>query len=377
MTAKILGGKGPAYDEKYWRARAPQTMIRRIVRNRIPAFMVGGEFDIFQHGEPLNYAELQNGWRHRGVTRPMRAHQKVTGRYQLIDGPWEHLNGSSVGVDRLELEWFDTWLKHEHTGMAHTKTPLHYYDLGTGKFRETTTYPFTGARPHRLYLAAGNGLRRHKPKHAGTDSIAWSPSGNPCGRPIDQWEMGGVSIPSHTAGLMAACADDDSTTSTGPNVVHYTTKPFRHARTLAGPIAARLYASATTTETQWVAEVELVTRSGASYPLSEGALLGSLRKVAKRRSWRSHGVTVLPYHRYTRASRHAVKPGKVTRYDIEIFPTLVTIPKGDSLRLTVSTSDTPHLTPLPSELPKLTGGTYSVAHSRHKPSALVVELRKH
>ena len=68
----------------------------------------------------------------------------TTGRYQLIDGPWEHLNGSSVDVDPLELEWFDTWLKHEHTGMAQTPTPLHYYDLGTGKFRETTTYPFTG-----------------------------------------------------------------------------------------------------------------------------------------------------------------------------------------------------------------------------------------
>jgi putative CocE/NonD family hydrolase len=375
-TAKILSDGPEAYDEKYWKARAPQTMIRRIVRNRIPAFMVGGEFDIFQHGEPLDFAELQNGWAHRSVTAAMRPHQRVTGRYQLIDGPWEHLNGSSVGVDPLELEWFDTWLKHEHTGMAATKTPLHYYDLGSGKFRETSTYPFTGATPHRLYLGGGKTLSAHKPAKPGSNTIIWSPSGSPCGRPIDQWVMGGISIPSHIAGLMAPCADNDSASQVGPQTVSFTTKPFTHARTLAGPIAARLYATATTTETQWVAEVEMVTRSGASYPLTEGALLGSLRAVNAKRSWRSHGVTVLPYHPYTQASQRAVKKGKLTRYDIEIFPTLATIPKGDSLRVTLSTADTPHLVPVPKQLVKLVGGIYKIEHSRKAPSALIVEFRK-
>lgn len=375
-TANILSDGPEAYDENYWRARAPQTMIHRIVSNRIPAFMVGGEFDIFQHGEPLDFAELQNGWDHRSVTAAMKPRQHVTGRYQLIDGPWEHLNGSSVGVDQLELEWFDTWLKHEHTGMAQTKTPLHYYDLGTGRFHETTSYPFTGATPHALYLGSGNTLSAAKPSKPGSDTIAWSQSGNPCGRPIDQWSMGGISIPSHSAGLMAPCADDNTTTSASPDTVSYTTKPFANARTLAGPIAARLYATATTTETQWVAEVDMVTPSGASYPLTEGALLGSLRAVDGARSWRSHGLTVLPYHPYTRASQHAVKAGKLTRYDIEIFPTLATVPKGDSLRVTLSTTDTPHLTPLPGQLPQLAGGVYDIEHSRKAPSALIVEFRR-
>ena len=87
----------------------------------------------------LNYAELQNAWAGRSVTAPMQPGQRTTGRYQLIVGPWEHLNGSSVDVDPLELEWFDTWLKHERTGMAQTPTPLHYYDLGSGQFDETAT----------------------------------------------------------------------------------------------------------------------------------------------------------------------------------------------------------------------------------------------
>ncbi|HWC36767.1 MAG TPA: CocE/NonD family hydrolase [Mycobacteriales bacterium] len=375
FTAATLTGAPAAYDEHYWKQRSPQSVLRRIVANHIPAFLVGGEFDIFQHGEPINYAELQNAWAGRGVTAPMRPGQQVTGRYQLIDGPWEHLNGSAVDVDYLELEWFDTWLKGEHTGMANTPTPLHYYDLGTGRFDETTTYPFSHTRPTRFYLAPGQALRT-KPAGSGHTTLAWLPAGSPCGRPIDQWSMGGVSIPSHMAGLMAPCADDDTASKLGPGQVSFTSAPFRSAEAIAGPISATVYASATTTNTQWVATVDDVTPSGSSYPLTEGALLGSLRAVDRGRSWTSHGVLLLPYHSYTLAAAKHVVPGRVTRYDIEIFPTLATIAKGDRLRLTLSTSDTPHLTPLPGQLPDLIGGVYSLNYGASAPSALNVELRR-
>ncbi|MGN6472852.1 MAG: CocE/NonD family hydrolase [Mycobacteriales bacterium] len=375
FTTATLTGAPAAYDEHYWKQRAPQSVLARIAANHIPAYLVGGEFDIFQHGEPINYAELQNAWAGRGVTKPMGTDQKVTGRYQLIDGPWEHLNGSSVDVDYLELEWFDTWLKHERTGMAQTPTPLHYYDLGTGKFDETTTYPFTDAQPTRFYFGPGQQLST-KAAGIGSTTIAWTPSGSPCARPIDQWSMGGISIPTHMAGLMAPCADDDTQSKLGPGQVSFTSAPFTSAQAIAGPITATVYATATTTNTEWVATVDDVTPGGLSYPLSEGALLGSLRAVDAKRSWSSHGVMLLPYHRYTLASRRPVVPGKVTKYEIEIFPTLATIGRGDRLRVTLATSDTPHLSPLAGQLPGLAGGVYSVKYGGPTPSSLSVELRR-
>jgi putative CocE/NonD family hydrolase len=374
-TANILAGGDESYDQSYWQLRNPQNAIRRIVANHIPAYLLGGEFDIFQRGEPLNYAELQNGWAHRSVTAPMRADQHATGRYQLIDGPWEHLNGSSVDVDLLELEWFDTWLKHERTGMDRTPTPLHYYDLGTGRFDETTTYPFPGARPARLYLGAGGTLTAGAPPRLAVgDSLAWSPSGSPCARPIDQWSMGGISIPAHTADLLAPCADNDQPAQAGPWTISYTSAPFARARTVAGPITATVYASSTTSDAEFVAELEDVTPSGASYPLTEGALLGSFRAVDRGRSWTVRGMTLLPYHAYTRASVQPVTPGAMTKYQIEIFPTLATIAAGDRLRLTIASTDTPHLTPLPGRLSALLGGVYTIAHSTANPSSLTLEL---
>lgn len=374
-TEQVLAGGSEAYDGSYWQARNPQNILQRVVANQIPAYLVGGEFDLFQRGEPINYAELQNAWDHRSPTAPMAPHQQTTGRYQLIDGPWEHLNGSSVVVDPLELEWFDTWLKHEHTGMAQTPTPLHYYDLGSGRFDETTTYPFTGAVPTRFYLGPGGTLTgKRPPRQASSDSIVWSPSGNACARPIDQWSMGGISIPAHTAGLLAPCSDNNQPSQNGPWTISYTSTPFGRPEAVAGPITATIYASSTTPETELVAELEDVTPSGASYPLTEGALLGSLRAVDQRRSWKAGGLTLMPYHPYTKASARPVKAGAVTEYQIEIFPTLVTIAKGDRLRLTLSTVDTPHLTPLPEQLPQLAGGVYTLERSAAAPSSLTLEL---
>jgi putative CocE/NonD family hydrolase len=376
--AQILTGGAEDYDGSYWQARNPQNILARIVANGIPAYLVGGEFDIFQNGEPLNYAELQNAYDGRSVDAPMLPGQRTTGRYQLLDGPWEHINGSSVDVDELELEWFDTWLKGESTGMASTPTPLHYYDLGTGRFDETTAYPFTGATPTRLYFAAGGTLSRAAPTRstAGTDTVAWSPVGAVCGRPVDQWSMGGISIPAHSAGLLAPCADEDNLTQLGPWETTYTTAPFAEPEAVAGPITATIYASATTSETEWVAEVEDVAPDGASYPLTEGALLGSLRAVDTGRSWTSHGLTVYPFHPYTSASAQAVTPGRLTEYQLQIFPTLATIAKGDRLRVTISTTDTPHLTPQPSQLPELAGGIYTIDRAPSAPSSLTVELRR-
>jgi uncharacterized protein len=374
-TQNIVTNGSEAYDGSYWHHRQPSALLHHIVANHIPAYLIGGEFDIFQRGEPMNYAGLQNAFDGRPSLRPMTPRQRVTGRYQLIDGPWEHLNGSSVDVDSLELEWFDTWLKGEHTGMARTKTPLHYYDLGTKKFAETTTYPFTKTTPTRLFF--GNSTLSTTAPTAGTDRLLWSPAGSPCGRPVDQWAMGGISIPTQGADVSAPCVEDDRGGALPGITKSYTTAPLKRAERLAGPISATVYLSATTTDTELVAEVEDVAPGGTSRPLTEGALLGSLRAVNVAKSWRAPGGQyLLPFHNYTKASQHPVVPGAVTRDDIEIFPTFATLAAGHSLRITLSTADTPHLTPNLKQLPNLLGGVYTISRGGSHASSLEIPLQR-
>src|SRR5581483_546205 len=155
----------------------------------------------------------------------------------------------------------------------------------------------------------------------------------------------------------------------------YTTAPFATPRTLAGPIAATIYATASTTETEWVVNVEDVAPNGASKPLTQGALLGSQRALDPARSWTVGGATLIPYHPYTAAAARPVRPGAVTRYDVEVFPTYATIAAGHRIRVTVQTTDFPHLVPTPPELLKLAGGRYAVQRTAAAPSSITLPLR--
>ena len=377
-SVETISGGSTSFEGEYWQDRNPDNILSNVVANGIPAYLVGGEFDLFQRGEPLNYAGLQNAFDGGRPGAPMSPGQPVTGRYQLIDGPWEHLNGSSVDVDILELAWFDRWLKGEETGIDTTPTPLHYYDLGTAQWSETTTYPFTGASPQRLYLGAGS-LATTKPSTAGAkDTLLWNGTGSPCSRPVDQWSMGGLSIPSAAAGITAPCAGNDAPSADDPATsISYTSAPLASPERIAGPLSATLYASATTSDTEWVVGVEDVSPKGTATPLTEGALLGSLRAVDASSSWNTpDGGYLIPYHPYTEGSVEPVVTGQVTRYDVEIFPTFATIPTGDSIRVTISTADSPHLSPTAPDAAKLAGGIYMLQRNASYPSYVELDVQR-
>lgn len=389
-TAEIESGGPAAYNDPggYWASRSPGNVLQTVVDEGIPAFLVGGEFDLFQRGEPLNYAGLQNAFSGRPVTAPMAAGQAVTGRYQLVDGPWAHLVGSGLaGYDVLMLEWFDTWLKGQNTGMDRTPTPLHIYDLGTQTWAERATYPDRSVTPTRLYLGPGASgsatlsvndgtLSTSPPSTSGTDSMVWSPVGSPCSRTVDQWSMGAVSVAEQEATVTSGpCVGNDMTTQAGPWALTYTTQPLTAARTIAGPVAATIYAASTAPDTELVALLQDVAPDGSSFPLTEGALLGQFRALDGSTSWTAaDGQYIKPQHTYSQASVQPVPTGQVTRYDIEIFPTYSTIAPGHRIRLTLASVDSPHLAPIPPQLQGLAGGVYTVQRTTAAPSALELLL---
>ena len=303
LLADVETNGDKAYDQAYWRARRPQSILGRIVRNGVPAFLVGGWFDLFQRGEPLNYSDLQNLSAGRGVGLPMKAGQQPSGRYQLLMGPWYHVTaGEGIDMNRLELAWFDRWLKGQATGIEQTKTPLHLYQLGSGKWLDAARYPFEGATPQTYYLGAGKSLRPTKPgAGGGSDQIVWTGLSSPCGLSTEQWGAGVLQLLLESAGGEDPCAGDDSTTQVGPGAVSYTTAPFGSAQVLAGPIDATLYAKSNRPDTEFVVTIEDVAPDGSSKPLTTGSFLGSFRKLDRARTWFTpDGKPLLPYHAYTR-----------------------------------------------------------------------------
>jgi len=380
-----------AFYGKYWKARTQRSFLKTIVRNHIPAFMVGGWFDLFQRGSPLNYSGLQNAWAGRPVSAPMKPGQKVTGRYQLLDGPWYHLDaGRGFDIFPIQLAWYDHFLKGKDTGITHTKYPLHLYELRSQHWHDAKRYPLSQAPAKSFYFNSGPSgsgapsqndgtLAAKKPSSAsGSDSIVWSPVGSPCSRQSDQWGAGPVALALETGNLPPSpCETDDRTIQVGPGALTYTSAPFAKDRSVAGPIDATVYASSTRPDVELEATIEDVAPDGTSYPLSSGALLGSFRKLNHAKTWFAHnGRPLIPYHPFTKKSKTPVPTGKVTRFDIEVFPTFAEIAKGDRLRVTLTTSDTPHLSPLPADLPNLVGGAYAVQRNKAHASFVNVPLAR-
>ncbi len=376
----VTGGEN-AYDEAYWQERNPGRLLDRIVGNDISVFLVGGWRDLFQRGAPLNYSGLQNAAAGRQAWAPMSLDQPVSGRYQLLMGPWYHNNaGAGIDLNRLELAWFDHWLKGEATGIADTATPFHAYDMGTKRWVGTTRYPFEGAAPTTFYLGDGGTLTARAPTAAaGADPIAFTPISNPCRASTDQWGGGGTaafpgSESAGSEGGQSPCSSGSPlATQAGPGVLQYTSEPLAEPSTIAGPIGVTLFATSNRPETAWIADLEVLDPGGVAQPLTQGALLGSFRALDPVRTWTApDGKPILPYHPSTRAAAQPVVPGEMTRYDIEVFPMFATVPAGHRLRLTLTTADTPHLAPTAPAFLNLLGGLYEVA--RHAGAASFVEI---
>ncbi len=340
-----------AYDGPFYQLRSP---IRNITKVRVPTFIVGGTWDLFQRGEPILFRALKLS----------RAKKK------LMIGPWYHTtagagltadDGSSPvhdtkgtllpSLNNLQLAWFDRWLKGMHNGVDKFPAVETYY-LGAGKWAPDKRYPASRTRYERWYLSAASGSGTSlyagslAPAADGGETqvtIPWIPVNGVCSRSTTQW----------TAGLAALATCENDNQPSELLSATFTTPPFTAPYAISGPIDATIWISSTNTDAQVVATLSDVDASGASSQITAGTLVASLRaltpapcgSIVTDCSIYAKGALIEPWHPYTRASQVALTSGEPTQLEIEIFPTTAVIQPGHSLRLTIGTGDFPHETP--------------------------------
>src|SRR5205807_10471607 len=103
-----------AYDKQFWLDRDHIAQAQATADTRIPALLWDGWIEP-GFGALELWAALENASFGRPPFAPPNPADPVTGRYQLILGDWTHGGGLDQGI---MLEWYDTWLKNENTGMA-------------------------------------------------------------------------------------------------------------------------------------------------------------------------------------------------------------------------------------------------------------------
>jgi predicted acyl esterase len=338
---------GPrSYDNEYWQQRDVQNLMPSIVANGIPALTEAGWNDLFPGGNLGDYVAAQNAYFHRPLTAPITAHEPVTGRYQAIVGPWTHgENVNGVTLQDLRLEWFDTWLRHEPTGMADTRTPLHIFENAAfattaARWVDTAAWP-PDPQTATSYFGAGT-LNTNKPSGNGHDPLSWA-------------------------------------AATTSNALTYTSAPLAGAAVLDGPSDVTIYAASTAPETELSATLNVLGPGGITLKQADGVLLGSQRSLDYSDSWYSEdGVLISPSHPFTQASQQPVTPGLITRYDIALLPNFTLIPAGARIQLVLTTQPPASfhfpVTPTPQQLAHLAGGIYTVERGELGASQLNLPL---
>jgi predicted acyl esterase len=368
LVAEVLAGGDRAYNRAHWQERDASRVAANIVRNGIPALLWTG-WNANESNEGIKlYSLFQNAWLGRPPLGTMLPFQPTTARYQIIVGPGAHGQGLDKGI---MLEWYDTWLKGQRTGLDESRSPMHLYELQTNRWVNTKTYPIV-ANYAPYYLGANGALAKQRPITSGRDSVAWGQPG--------------------VAG----------------STLTYTTQPFSHGATLAGPMSASIYASSSNTNMELIATLYDVAPDGAEAEITSGTLLGSMRALAGTHfgpeplnrlqqliaqllglnpSWYDlDGDLVLPSHPFEEDAY--LTPGKVERMDIELFSMLWSVQPGHALRLVLSTQAPPAVctsalgalakpracvltAPQQATLP---GGVYQIARSFAQASALNLPL---
>ncbi|GAC1574292.1 MAG: CocE/NonD family hydrolase [Candidatus Dormibacteria bacterium] len=339
----VISGGPDAYFGDLAKSQEAGDIATAIVHAGIPALLWSGWADIYALQSEELYAIFQNAYFGRPAYAPIKPGDKTTGRYQLVEGPWGH----GGGIDQnLQLEWFDTWLKDQATGITSTDTPMHLLDETGQQWINAGSVPMTESyTPY--YLGPGGTFSPVVPSAAGTDPIVWA-----------------------------------QPTAAGATLT-YDSPPLAAGATLAGPIGARIYASSSNTNMELIATLFDVAPDGTATKLTHGSVIGSLAAQDPNRAWYDRaGLPTRPYARFDK-DRY-LTPGEVRPFDFWISPRIDTIKPGHALRLQLSTQTPPDVcagilgtdpcTPTAPQQQSLPGGAYTINYSAAARSLINLPL---
>jgi putative CocE/NonD family hydrolase len=333
-----------AYDGPFYRLRSPGDRAGEL---DIPVVIQGGWWDIFQRGEPLLYEQL---------TKSPSKKLFMSPHYHVSDGP-------PMEDPDLKDKWFDRWLQGARNGVE--KTPsVSLYPIGGDGWEHPSAWPPREVTYTRAYLGDGRTLGFTAPALGDGDRAPLLPASSPCSRMTTQW----------TAGLAQGPCETDNRTWEASGIT-YTSEPLAQDLKLTGPVVANMWAELTSKDATLVSVLSDVAPSGESNQITAGFLLASQRAVDPARStYDRNGTLIRPFHPFTRASQQPVTPNDPALYQIEIYPTSAIFRKGDRIRLTIGSADTPATAASLPSLADSLGGEMRVLHGGRYASHVLLPV---
>jgi putative CocE/NonD family hydrolase len=273
------------------------------------------------------------------------------------------MGDARLDYNELTYGFFDRFLKGEPGGRLDTQPKVTYFTMGANKWQTSDTWPPAGAIPVTLFLSSGGSantlsgdgaLVSAPPAVDKPDAFTYDPA-----KPVTSY--GGNVCCTGTA--IQAGSFDQRKMEERPDILVYTTEPFKDGLELSGPITPTLYVSSDAKDTDFTVKVLDVDPEGRAYNLDE-----SIQRMRYRDGYDKPLVWM--------------EPGKVYKVTLQPLTTSNYFAPGHRLRIEVSSSNFPRF-----DRNLNTGGNnYDetqgviarnvVHHSRQYPSHITVSVMK-
>lgn len=351
-------------EGEYWKGIAYQTP-ESYAKVTVPSLAITGWFDGNFPGSPANYLAMKK----YGATPQAR-------RPQMVIGPWQHIINRSqkaAGVDfgpqsmidwdGYILRWFDFHLKGVENGIME-EPPVHIFVMGRNQWRSATDWPLPETQFTKFYLHSGG-------KANSTSGDGLLSRAAPGDLPPDQYVYD-PNDPTPSAGFKNGHIDgprDISQSAARQDVLVYDTPELKEDLELIGPITAKLYASTSAQDTDWMVRLSDVQPDGSAMFLGEGVMRARFRDPEKGGAFNS-------------AKLSKIEPGQAYEYTIEFWrPTGNLFARGHRIRIEISSSYFPYYLRNPNSAEDNIGlvkefktANQTVYHDAKHPSHIVLPL---
>jgi putative CocE/NonD family hydrolase len=280
---------------------------------------VGPNLALFNHVRRTARPEIAN--RQWAIVAPVLHCSYTRATEHTIVGERD-MGDARLDYDGLTLAFFERFLKGEESPTLDKLPRVTYYTMGLNKWQSSDTWPPAGARTLTFFLSGNGkantlggdgGLALAPPAVDSPDSFTYDPKD-----PVMSYG-GNVCC---TGNAVSGGSFDQRKVEERPDVLVYTSEPFKEGTEASGPIEPTLYVSSDAKDTDFTVKVLDVYPDGRAYNLDE-----SIQRARYRDGYDKAPVWM--------------ERGKVYKVTLQPLTTSNYFEAGHRLRIEVSSSNFP------------------------------------
>ncbi len=320
LDETVVGAKNNLWQEyvshseygPYW---SDISITDRFDRIKIPTYIHAGWYDNYPGALLRTYAILKE----LGNTDELRVYVDPTDHDATVVGDRDFGDNPALGRFEMALRWLDWVVRGIDDGIA-SEPPVRFYTMGANRWSGAVDWPLPGTQFTPYYFHARGSrhgdLTTDQPGDEEASQYTYDPED-----PVPT--LGGNhSGPQDHPEVIRVGALDQRPNWDRPDVLVFETEPLEEEIEVTGPVTARLWASTSGRDTDWIVRLIDVEPDGTAWNLCDGIIRARFRKSIHQ-------------------PPEPLKPGEVYEYEIELLPTSNVFLEGHRIAVHVTSSSFP------------------------------------